>query len=250
MALGQIAYVQSANDDVVGALLTAARIENPEQSAMALKEVVRGRADAGDLASAFGMATQIQVPTERDWALLIVGGAFVRAGRLPEALDVAESIGQKSVRAWLASHAAAAARDVQGALQLAVSIDDLAHRGGALGDIARAVTDGGDVIGGLRIADSIEDVVRRSLARADVARAQADAGNFSGAWRTVTDSIPPGLTGAGVSLLLEPAVIDIAVEQARADGATGAVRSAMEFLRESALAVALARIGAAISSSP
>jgi hypothetical protein len=117
-----------------------------------------------------------------------------------------------------------------------------------LGDIARALADGGDVVGGLRIANSIEDVTHRSLTLADVARAQAAAGNFAGAWRTVTEFKPPGFPGA--RLLLEPAAIDIAGEQARASDATGAVRSAMEFLDERALAVALARIGAAISNNP
>ena len=247
-----IAGIQAADDDVVGALLTVARIDDSSHHAIALGEIARAQAEAGNLADSLATANGIGPPVSRDYALLNIALTFARNGRLTEALEAAEGIGQESLRARVASLTAVKAGDLEGALRIASSIDD--GRASALGDVAQALVEGGDVVGGLRIANSIEDAHDRVAALADIATAQADNDDIAGALRTcrimqrVLRPLEVRVRAlAGVSMRL--AVADIAVKQASSGDPTGAVLSATEFLGGSALALAeaLARIATAIS---
>lgn len=252
-ALVSIAGIQAAENDIVGALLSAARISDATYHAWALREIARAQAEIGDLASSLQTAKDIGPPRWRDAALLNIALTLARAGHRSEALEVAGGIGQGSLRAWVASLAAAKAGNVEGALRIASGIND--SRGSALGDIAQAVAEGGDVAGSLRIANGIEDADARSAALASIAEAQADGGDFAGALRTsrtIQNFLRPLelRDRASASVPLRMTVADIAVKQADSGDPAGAILTAAEFLRAGDLAEALARIAAAVSHNP
>ena len=191
-----IASAQAQQGDVIGALVTAGRIDNVHQHDTALKSIIEVRIQAGDVARALGMIERIKDVFVRESALITVAETQTKKGDVTGAMQTAKKISHYPQLHSNVLRKIAEAQAMEGniteALRTAGSIAHWRQHAMALGTIAKAQARSGDRTGAratiadaMRSAEHVGNTVDRTNALIHISKAQDEAGDSSGAETTL-----------------------------------------------------------------
>lgn len=229
-ALKDVAIAQAKAGDIKGALHTARTIGRDSFKAEALKEIAVAQAKAGDRTAAtqtFQQALRIVAilrdESLKEEALRIYPSHESNAGIHMQGYPLkANALKEIAV-------ARAKTGDVKGALQTAVTIQNVGVRADTLYQIAVIQAEAGDTEGALRTAATIQRDPPKSWALRIIAIAQAKAGDIKGALKTAA-TIQSNIYKAS-AFYKASALMEIAVAQVKAGDQDEAAATFQEALR-------------------
>ena len=213
LALWQIGKSQAKAGDIKEALHTAAQIRNGYYHVNTLSFIAEAQAKAKDrtgarntLKEALKITAKIENPGSEDMGLGYIAAAQAKIGDIKEAL-----------------HTAAALQDTG---------QDALNNGDKIREIVEAQVQGKDIKGAIQTAHIIQEASTRGQALAHIAIAQAEAGDQAGAKETIREVV---WTAAELSPDFEKALVlrDIAAAQKKVGDETGA-REAIRLARQAA----------------